>query len=56
MCLTLDHCGVCSVHRDLKAENVLFVNGSPLAEVKLIDFGLSTKFGNEELTAGVGTM
>jgi len=42
-------------HRDLKYENVLFVNSSPTAEVKLIDFGLSAKFGHEELTEGVGT-
>jgi calcium-dependent protein kinase len=46
-----------SVHRDLKYENVLFVNETPQAEIKLIDFGLSQKFfGNEELTEGVGTM
>lgn len=29
------------VHRDLKFENVLFANTSPLSDVKLIDFGLS---------------
>ena len=29
------------VHRDLKFENILFVNTSPMSEVKLIDFGLS---------------
>jgi serine/threonine protein kinase len=45
-----------SLHRDLKYENVLFVNDSPQAEIKLIDFGLSQRFGNEELTDGVGTM
>lgn len=43
------------LHRDLKYENILFVNNSPKAEVKLIDFGLSKVFGNEELTEGVGT-
>lgn len=42
-------------HRDLKYENVLFVNSSPKAEIKLIDFGLSKVFGNDELTEGVGT-
>lgn len=36
--------------------SVLFVNNTPQAEIKLIDFGLSTKFGHEELTDGVGTM
>lgn len=44
------------LHRDLKFENILFVNNSPHAEVKLIDFGLSAAFGNDELTDGVGTM
>ncbi|KAL7568560.1 hypothetical protein ACA910_002672 [Epithemia clementina (nom. ined.)] len=44
-------------HRDLKYENILFVNTSPQAEIKLIDFGLSRKFGrNEQLTEGVGTI
>jgi serine/threonine protein kinase len=44
------------LHRDLKYENVLFVNHSPQAEIKLIDFGLSAAFGHDELTDGVGTM
>jgi calcium-dependent protein kinase len=44
-----------SLHRDLKYENVLFVNDSPQAEIKLIDFGLSRRFGNKELTDTVGT-
>jgi serine/threonine protein kinase len=44
------------LHRDLKYENILFVNESPQAEIKLIDFGLSRAFGNEELTDGVGTI
>lgn len=43
-------------HRDLKYENVLFVNGSAKAEIKLIDFGLSKAFGEDKLTEGVGTM
>jgi serine/threonine protein kinase len=41
---------------DLKYENILFSNSSPKAEIKLIDFGLSAKFGNEDLSEGVGTM
>jgi len=45
------------LHRDLKYENVLFVNDSPKAEVKIIDFGLSKVYGdNTELTEGVGTI
>lgn len=45
------------VHRDLKYENILFVNNSPKAEVKLIDFGLSKVYGdNPTLTEGVGTI
>jgi serine/threonine protein kinase len=49
---------VFSLHRDLKYENVLFVDENPMAEVKLIDFGLSTQFFDtaKELTDGVGTM
>lgn len=43
-------------HRDIKYENILFMNDSPRAEVKLIDFGLSAKFGQEKLTEGVGTI
>jgi serine/threonine protein kinase len=45
------------LHRDLKFENVLFVNDHPKAEIKLIDFGLSKVYGdNTELTEGVGTI
>jgi serine/threonine protein kinase len=45
------------VHRDLKYENILFANSSPMAEIKLIDFGLSKKYVSEkELTEGVGTV
>jgi serine/threonine protein kinase len=44
-------------HRDLKYENILFVNDSPSAEVKLIDFGLSKVYGDDlQLTEGVGTI
>ena len=46
-------------HRDLKYENILFVNQAPQAEIKLIDFGLSRKFGSQDsepMTEGVGTM
>ncbi|VEU41030.1 unnamed protein product [Pseudo-nitzschia multistriata] len=49
-------------HRDLKYENILFVNDSPKAEIKLIDFGLSKVYGggvngkSQTLTEGVGTI
>lgn len=43
-------------HRDLKYENILFVDNSPQSEIKLIDFGLSKKFGNDQMTEGVGTI
>jgi serine/threonine protein kinase len=35
-------------HRDLKYENVMFANKNADAEVKLIDFGLSAKYGIDE--------
>ena len=38
----LHNCGIC--HRDLKPENFMFSSPEPDAEVKIIDFGLSTKF------------
>jgi calcium-dependent protein kinase len=45
-------------HRDLKPENFLFENKSPEAELKLIDFGLSIKFGSElgHMHSKVGTI
>jgi serine/threonine protein kinase len=52
-------CFLSSLHRDLKYENILFVDDSPTAEVKLIDFGLSKQFyskDEKECTDGVGTM
>jgi len=33
-------------HRDLKPENFIFQDNSPDAEIKLIDFGLSKRFGS----------
>lgn len=45
------------IHRDLKLENIMFENGSPEAEIKLLDFGLSKKFHpEEEMKRGVGTI
>jgi serine/threonine protein kinase len=43
----------------VKFENILFANNSPQAEIKLIDFGLSTKFKEDKdhlLSDGVGTV
>jgi len=36
--------GIC--HRDLKPENFLFSDNSSEGEIKLIDFGLSKRFGH----------
>jgi hypothetical protein len=46
------------VHRDLKYENIMFENSSDLAEIKVIDFGLSKKFAGKpgDMTERVGTM
>lgn len=45
------------VHRDIKFENIMFVNSSAESEVKLIDFGLSQKYAdNSHLHDAVGTV
>lgn len=45
------------VHRDLKFENILFANTSPMSGVKLIDFGLSKVYaGDRKLTEIAGTI
>jgi serine/threonine protein kinase len=36
-------------HRDLKPENFLFQDDTEDAEIKLIDFGLSKRFGIDEV-------
>jgi len=44
------------VHRDLKLENLIFVDETPTSELKLIDFGLSGYLKDDEpLTSPVGT-
>jgi calcium-dependent protein kinase len=46
------------VHRDLKFENVMFEYDDPNAPIKVIDFGLSRKFGRGEqdvMSEGVGS-
>ena len=45
------------IHRDLKYENILFVNEMPTAEIKLIDFGLCKEIKeHEHIQEGAGTM
>lgn len=35
------------VHRDLKLENILLQDSNNLSSIKIIDFGLSTKFNKD---------
>jgi len=43
-------------HRDLKPENFLYSSPAPDADIKIVDFGMSTRFGNDEnMTTIVGT-
>lgn len=42
-------------HRDLKPENVLYTSKEPNADIKLVDFGLSSKFGDDKMHTIVGT-
>jgi serine/threonine protein kinase len=47
------------VHRDLKLENIMFSSTSPHADVKIIDFGLATRYLSDEhkrMTDRVGTL
>jgi calcium-dependent protein kinase len=45
------------VHRDLKPENLLFENETDEANLKLIDFGVSTKFeGGQKMKETIGTV
>ena len=43
-------------HRDLKPENFLYSDDSPDAEIKLIDFGLSKRFGTNKITGKDGKL
>jgi calcium-dependent protein kinase len=46
-------------NRDLKFENIMFESRSPMAEIQVIDFGLSKKFANQKIGVmreGVGTL
>lgn len=42
-------------HRDIKPENFLYTSSDKAADVKIIDFGLATKFGEEMMHTVVGT-
>lgn len=42
-------------HRDIKPENCLLMSNEPNAEIKLVDFGMSSKFGDNIMTTMVGT-
>ena len=47
--LAIAHCHSRGItHRDLKPENILFENDEPDAEIKIIDFGLSSKYAKDE--------
>lgn len=43
-------------HRDIKLENILYVDSDPKAQIKLIDFGLSNKFTGEKMQKACGTI
>jgi calcium-dependent protein kinase len=44
-------------HRDIKPENILYKSEAPNSDIKIIDFGLSSKFGEfeEKMHTVVGT-
>ena len=45
------------VHRDIKSENILFASKKPDAMVKLIDFGISMKYEeNQKIKDKIGTI
>ncbi len=53
----IQHCHIKRIcHRDLKPENILFDSKLPNANLKVIDFGASTRFDpNSKLTKRIGT-
>jgi serine/threonine protein kinase len=42
-------------HRDIKPENMMFSKPSDNSEIMLVDFGMSAKFSNFDLSSAVGT-
>jgi calcium-dependent protein kinase len=59
LCLAVNHLHELYIcHRDIKPENCMYVSEDSSAEIKLIDFGLSNKFGStdiERMYSFVGT-
>jgi calcium-dependent protein kinase len=60
LCLAVSHLHELYIcHRDIKPDNCIYVSADPNAEIKLIDFGLSSKFSNndnvDKLCSLVGT-
>lgn len=59
LCLAVNHLHQLHIcHRDVKPENCLYLSNEPGAELKLVDFGLSVKFGQdniEKMSSLVGT-
>lgn len=56
--LAINHLhGLRTSHRDIKPENVLYISNDPNSDIKLVDFGLSSKFGesDEKMHSIVGT-
>jgi calcium-dependent protein kinase len=50
LCLAVSHLHELYIcHRDIKPDNCLYVSEDPSAEIKLLDFGLSNKFGSENI-------
>lgn len=43
------------VHRDIKPDNFLLKSSKEPIEIKIVDFGLSRKFGNGKMHSIVGT-
>eukprot|EP00930_Biecheleria_cincta_P049440 TRINITY_DN34636_c0_g1_i1.p1 TRINITY_DN34636_c0_g1~~TRINITY_DN34636_c0_g1_i1.p1 ORF type:complete len:362 (-),score=50.18 TRINITY_DN34636_c0_g1_i1:291-1298(-) len=54
MAMSLDHIhGMNIVHRDIKAANFVLAESSMTSTVKLVDFGLATRFAKGEYVTGV---
>lgn len=54
--LAINHLHTVSIcHRDLKPDNFMLVSDEPMSEVKLVDFGMAAKFGEDPMHAVVGT-
>lgn len=50
LCLAVNHLHELFIcHRDIKPDNCIYASEDPSSEIKLLDFGLSNKFGNEKV-------